>query len=113
MLMQHTHQTLYHTWLIVKRSFKILKTHPQVLIYPYLAVVFILLTSPIVGRLVFAMWQKIDRPELIHQISDGAPRELLVRFGLVSFVVFYTFFVTSYFTKKSVKHHKRNQPKTD
>src|SRR3989338_979431 len=97
-LIHHTHQTFHHTWLIVKRSFKILKTHPQVLIYPYLAVVFILLTSPIVGRLVFAMWQKIDRPELIHQISDGAPRELLVRFGLVSFVVFYTFFVTSYFT---------------
>lgn len=98
MLIHHTHQTLHHTWLVVKRSLKILKIHPQILIYPYLAVVFILLTSPIVGRLIFAMWQKVDRPELINQISDGAPRELLARLGLVSFVVFYTFFVTSYFT---------------
>lgn len=98
MLIHHAHQTFHHTWLIIKRSFKTLKAHPQILIYPYLALIFILLTSPIVGRFIFAMWQRLDRPELIDQISDAAPRELLVRLGLVSFVVFYTFFVTSYFT---------------
>jgi len=68
------------------------------LIYPYSAIIFILLTSPIVGRLVFSMWNRVQQPEVIDQVTKAAPNELLVQLGLVTFSVFYTIFVTSYFT---------------
>lgn len=68
------------------------------LIYPYSAIIFILLTSPIVGRFVFSVWRRVQQPEVIDQVAKAAPNELLVQLGLVTFSVFYTFFVTSYFT---------------
>lgn len=79
-------------------SLKTLKTHPQILIYPYLALLFILATSSLVGRVVINLWHKIDQPEVIGQISEVAPPALAGRLGLVTFAVFYTFFVTSFFT---------------
>lgn len=68
------------------------------LIYPYGAIIFILLSSPIVGRFVFAMWDRVQQPEVIDQVTGAAPNELLVQLGLVTFSVFYTILVTSYFT---------------
>ncbi|OVE78656.1 hypothetical protein BVY00_02225 [bacterium G20] len=83
---------------IMQRSFRILKKNPYTLIYPYLAIIFILLTSPFVGRLVFNLWHKVEQPRAIAEVSTVAPHALLVHLGLVTFSVFYTIFVTSYFT---------------
>ena len=95
---RHIRQSFNGAWTVVRQGFKSLRKHPQMLIYPYSAIIFILLTSPIVGRLVFSMWNRVQQPEVIDQVTKAAPNELLVQLGLVTFSVFYTIFVTSYFT---------------
>ncbi|MEK7095913.1 MAG: hypothetical protein AAB896_01295 [Patescibacteria group bacterium] len=95
---RHTKQSFYGAQAIVRRSFGVIKNDPQILIYPYLAVIFILATYPIVGRFVFSMWHRVQYSEIIDQATKTASNELLVHLGLVTFSVFYTFFVTSYFT---------------
>ena len=97
-LFRHIRQSFSGAWTIVRQGFKSLRKHPQMLIYPYGAIIFILLTSPIVGRFVFSMWNRVQQPEIIDQVTKAAPNELLVQLGLVTFSVFYTIFVTSYFT---------------
>ncbi len=83
---------------IVKQSLRILKQDPQILIYPYLAVAFILLTSPIVNGLVIARWwHDVTSPSAIPIINQ-APHSLRLILGLVTFQVFYAGLVTSYFT---------------
>lgn len=96
--LQHIRQSFHDAWLVVRSSLGIIKKDPQILIYPYLAIIFILITYPLVGRFVFAMWHRVQQPEIVTQVSDAAPHELLVHLGLVTFSVFYTLFVTSYFT---------------
>lgn len=83
---------------IARRSFRIIKNDPHILIYPYLAVLFILITSPIVGRFVFSAWNSVKHPDLLNSVTEAAPSTLGPRLGLVTFSVFYTFFITSYFT---------------
>ena len=95
---RHIKQSFKGAGAVVGQGFKSLRKQPQVLIYPYGAIIFILLTSPIVGRLVFSMWNRVQQPEVIDQVTKAAPSELLVQLGLVTFSVFYTIFVTSYFT---------------
>lgn len=95
---QHTLQSFHGAQVIVKRSFGVMKKDSQILIYPYLAIIFILVTYPIVGRFVFSMWHRVQYPEVVNQVTKAAPHELLVHLGLVTFSVFYTLFVTSYFT---------------
>lgn len=75
-----------------------MKNDSQILIYPYLAVIFIFLTYPVVGRFVIGTWRSVQRPEIVNQVTNAAPHELVVHLGLVTFSVFYTLFVTSYFT---------------
>ncbi len=87
----------HHSRTIAKRSFKILLKNPEILIYPYLAIVFILVTYPLVGRFVFNTWHHVQQPTVVTQVSGHAPHILLVHLGLVTFSVFYTIFVTSYF----------------
>lgn len=95
---QHIRQSFRGAWLIAKESFGVIKNDPKILIYPYLAILFILITYPVVGRFVFAMWHSVQHPEVVTDVSKAAPHELLVHLGLVTFSVFYTLFVTSYFT---------------
>src|SRR3989344_4436099 len=97
-LFRHIRQSFNGAGAVVGQGFKSLKSHPQMLIYAYSAIIFILLTSPIVGRLVFSVWNRVGQPEVIDQVTKAAPSELLVQLGLVTFSVFYTIFVTSYFT---------------
>src|SRR3989344_6058751 len=80
------------------QGFKRLRKRQQMLIYPYGAIIFILISSPIVGRLVFSVWRRVQQPEAIDQVTKAAPNAPLVQLGLVTFSVFYTFFVTAFFT---------------
>lgn len=95
---QHIKQFFHGVRVIVRRSFGIIKNDPQILIYPYLAVVFILVTYPVVGRFIFSAWHRVQQPGVVDQVTRIAPHELLAYLGLVTFSVFYTLFVTSYFT---------------
>lgn len=95
---QHIKQIFHNAWLVVQGSFGVIKNDPKILIYPYLAIIFILVTYPVVGRFVFAMWHRVDHPAIITEVDQAAPQALVVHLGLVTFSVFYTLFVTSYFT---------------
>lgn len=97
-IINHARGSFRGAWLVAKRSFRVIKSHPQILIYPYLAIIFILITSPIVGRFVFSMWQRVQQPEVVSQVTGAAPHVLLIHLGLVTFSVFYALFVTAYFT---------------
>lgn len=91
-------QTISVTSQIMHRGLKVLKNDPHILIYPYLAVIFLLITSPLVGRFVINTWGRVQQPGIVGQVSQAAPHRLLAHLGLVSFSVFYTIFVTAFFT---------------
>lgn len=95
---QHIKQSFYNAWRVVKRSIGIIKNDPQILIYPYLAIIFILISYPVVGRFVLSMWHRVDHPAIVTKADQAAPHVLFAHLGLVTFSVFYTLFVTSYFT---------------
>ena len=95
---EHARQSFHGAWAVVKRSIRVIKNDSQILIYPYLAIIFILVTYPLVGRFVFSMWHRVQHPDVVSQVTKAAPHELLVHLGLVTFSVFYTLLVTSYFT---------------
>lgn len=76
---------------------RVIKSRPQILIYPYIAVVFILLTFPIVNGLVFEIWNSVWQNSLFDA-ADGAPKNLRILLGLVTFSFFYTTFVTGFFS---------------
>ena len=90
-------------WRAIVNGLGILKAHPQILIYPYLAALFVLLTYPIVNGLVFKVWSEVAHSTIFTTVSDTVlveetPRFLRITLGLVAFSVFYTIFVTAYFT---------------
>ena len=82
---------------IVKQSSKMLIKDPHIIFYPYLAVIFILLTSPLVSAFVISLWHKVEQPQIIGEVVQAAPSTFLPRLGLVTFSVFYAMFVTSFF----------------
>lgn len=91
-------QTFHGAWFVVRRSLVIIRSDLHILIYPYLAIVFILLTSPVVGRFVIGNWDKLQTPEVFDQVTATAPNQFLGHVGLVTFSVFYAILVSSFFT---------------
>src|SRR3989344_177340 len=90
-------------WRAIVNGLGILKAHPQILTYPYLAALFVLLTYPVVNGLVFKVWSEVAHSTIFTTVSDTVlveetPRFLRITLGLVAFSVFYTIFVTAYFT---------------
>lgn len=81
---------------VAKHSFKSLFKSPQIVIYPYLAAVFVLLSSPFISALVIKIWNSVH-PTVISEVGNEAPHILLQHLGLVAFSVYYANFVTSYF----------------
>ena len=82
---------------VIRQGFGTLIKDPQITIYAYLALGFIYITSPIVTRYVVDAWRSIDHPAVLSDVNR-APHNLLSHLGLVAFPVFYTFFITAYFT---------------
>ena len=94
---------MWGAWRAVVNGMKVVRAHPHILIYPYLAALFILLTYPIVNGLVFRVWSEVAHSSVFTTVNDttmveAAPRFLRILLGLVAFSVFYTIFVTAYFT---------------
>lgn len=82
---------------IVKQSLRLIAKDPHVLAYPYLAVIFILLTFPLISAVVLPLWHRIEQPAFINDVTQAAPSHSLAHLGLVTFSVFYGVFVTSFF----------------
>lgn len=74
-----------------------IRRNPQVLIYPYLAATFILVTFPIVNGVVFEIWDSLWHSSVIS-LADQTPRNLRILLGLVTFSFFYTIFITAFFS---------------
>lgn len=81
----------------IHQGLAVIKQDPQILIYPYLAVLVILATFPIANKIVLEIWNGAGHPNPLA-IADEAPNHLRIILGLVTFYVFYTGLVTSYFT---------------
>lgn len=94
----HLHEIFHGAWVIMKHSFKALFKDPHIVMYPYWAIAFILITSPFVSRFVFGIWHHFWTPQAIDQFSQATPEVVTSRLGLVTFSVFYTIFITAYFT---------------
>ena len=81
----------------VKDGLFVLKRHPQIMLYPYLAAIFIVISFPLVNGLVFKIWDSFAH-ETIFSVTDNAPHNVRILLGLVTFSIFYTTLVTAYFT---------------
>jgi hypothetical protein len=88
---------LQNTVRIFKEGTGTIKNNPQIAAYPYMAFLFVLITFPTVNTLAFKIWHHIS-PGSVISVTSSAPRSLRILLGLVSFSVFYTAFVTAYFT---------------
>lgn len=98
---------------VVRESLRTLVRDPHIMIYPYLAVIVILLTSPLVSSFVISLWHNVETPTVINDVNQAAPHSLLAHIGLVSFSVYYALFVSAFFscavaraTIASLKEHK-------
>jgi hypothetical protein len=74
----------------------VIRRHPQILIYPYLAALFILVTYPIVNGIVFKLWSSLSSESIFVSAGEG-PEFLRILVGLVAFSAFYAIFITGYF----------------
>ncbi len=79
---------------VIKDSLKVVRIHPEILVYPYAALLFISVTFPIVSASIFARWYR-----LVFTETDIIPAHKTAAIvGLVGFSAFYTALVTAYFT---------------
>lgn len=104
-ILVNTGKSLYGGAVVVKR-------HPQILLYPYLAALFILITYPIVNGFIFKIWSSLSDESIFVNAGEG-PEFLRVLLGLVAFSAFYAIFVTAYFnvamaagTRAGLEGHK-------
>jgi hypothetical protein len=96
-----------------KGSGTILKD-PQIILYPLLAGIFILLTLPAANGLAFGIWNKLA-PHSVFTVDQHLPHKLRIILGLVTFSYFYTTVVTTYFicaVSATVMHKLDDEPTT-
>jgi hypothetical protein len=79
---------------VIKDSAKVIRSHPEILVYPYAALLFISITFPIVSATIFAHWYR----RIFAETGTIAPHKAGLIIGLVGFSAFYTALVTAYFT---------------
>jgi hypothetical protein len=87
---------------------------PQIILYPLLAGVFILLTLPAANGLAFGIWDKLA-PHSVFTVDQHLPHKLRIILGLVTFSYFYTTVVTTYFicaVSATVMHKLDDEPTT-
>lgn len=82
---------------IIGNGLKAINKDPQILIYPYLAVLIILVTFPLVNSLAYGIWDKATY-YTNFSVTDETPQRVRILLGLVTFYVFYTGLITAYFT---------------
>lgn len=90
-------KAFHDTRLIASEGWRVLRQNPQIALYPYLAVLVVLVTFPVANVLVYGLWNKFGH-SIIFSTVDNTPHNLHIFLGLVTFSVFYTAFITSYFT---------------
>jgi len=79
---------------VIKGSLVVSKSHPEILVYPYAALLFISVTFPLVSATIFAHWYR----RIFSETYALAPHKTTAVLGIVGFSAFYTALVTAYFT---------------
>lgn len=92
------YETLNNTRSITRVGLGTLVKDPQVTVYAYLAVGFIWVTSPLVSRFVVDAWRSVEYTDAANHLVGPLDNVLATRLGLIAFPIFYTLFITSYFT---------------
>jgi hypothetical protein len=82
---------------IFREGIATLKNNPQIAAYPYMAFLFVIVTFPTVNTIALNVWNHFSADSIVS-VTNGAPRTLRILLGLVTLSVFYTAFVTTYFT---------------
>lgn len=80
--------------LVIKDSLRTAHSHPQIFLYPYIALIFISSTYSFISSTLLAHWYS----RIFDAADYVAPHKVAAIFGVVGFSVFYTFLVTAYFT---------------
>jgi len=78
----------------IKDSLGVARVHPEILIYPYAALLFISVTFPIVSASVFADWYR----RIFSDTYALTPHKTAAILGVVGLSALYTALVTAYFT---------------
>jgi hypothetical protein len=79
---------------VIKVSLNTVIRQPGVLVYPYLALVFIAITYPLISSSIFNRWYN----DIFLRAGYVTPHHTAAIIGLVSFSAFYAAFVTAFFT---------------
>lgn len=91
---KHKHNLFVGAGYVIKDSLKVIRVHPEIMIYPYVALLFISVTFPIVSASVFAHWYR----RIFAQTDILATHKTAAIVGVVGFSAFYTALVTAYFS---------------
>lgn len=89
-----TKQTSITALGVIRQSIGVVMKHPQILIYPYTALLLVALTYPLVSASIFATWYD----QIFSEASTVAPHRLSIILGFVGFLTFYTAFIAAYFS---------------
>lgn len=79
---------------VLKHTLVVLKDHPEITAYPYVAALFISITYPLVSATVFAHWYQ----RAFSGTDMLVPHRLSAVLGIVGFLAFYSALVAAYFT---------------
>src|SRR6266404_3209555 len=79
---------------VLKDTLKVLRNHPEITAYPYLAGIFISITFPLVSSTIFADWYRL----VFSDTNMLVPHKAHAVLGLVGFWAFYSALITAYFT---------------
>jgi hypothetical protein len=79
---------------VIRETFQVIRRHPEITIYPYLAAAIVSLSYPIVSATILADWY-----QRVFQSTDMfVPHRLRAILGLIGFLAFYSALVAAYFT---------------
>jgi hypothetical protein len=79
---------------VIKDSLVVIKQHPEIALYPYVATLFISITYPLVSATILAHWYR----RIFADTGVVVPNKARLILGLVGFSAFYIALVTAYFT---------------
>lgn len=107
-------KTIHNSGSVARHGSQTILRDPQIMLYPFLAGAFILLTLPTVNGIFFSIWDKIA-PHSVFTVDEHIPHKIRIVIGLVTFSYFYISLVTTYFicaVSAAVTHKLDDKPTT-
>lgn len=93
-IIDSTKQRSISAFNVIKQSFRVIGKHPQLMLYPYTALLFISITYPLLSGTFVAHWYN----RIFSEAGAVAPHRFGIILSLLGFLAFYTAFISAYFT---------------